>query len=188
MEPSERAGNESQMLHTPVGVKSWVWKYFGFRKTDGAVVKDVAVCKEKDCQCEIRYCGNTSNLSAHLKRRHGIDGDSECKERTQASTPAKSLTTFFPSKLSSTSKRAKNITKGIAFFMCKDMRPYCVVENEGFRYLLEVLEPRYNIPSRQHFSESYIPNFYTKVRDEVIQGLMSAERVLLILTAFKLFC
>ena len=44
MELSERAGNESEMLHTPVGVKSWVWKYFGFRKTDGAVVRDVAVC------------------------------------------------------------------------------------------------------------------------------------------------
>lgn len=178
MEPSERAGNESETLHTPVGVKSWVWKYFGFRKIDGALVRDVAVCKEKDCQCEIRYCSNTSNLSAHLKRRHGIDV--ECKARTPASTPAatsQSLTTFFPQKLSSTSKRAKNISKAIAFFICKDMRPYCVVENEGFRYLLEVLEPRYNIPSRQHFSESYIPNLYTKVRDEVIQGLMSAERV-----------
>ncbi|XP_077063574.1 E3 SUMO-protein ligase ZBED1-like [Siphateles boraxobius] len=181
MEPSQRAGNETELLHTPVGVKSWVWKHFGFRKTDGgAVVRDVAVCKEKGCQSEIRYCGNTSNLSAHLKRRHGIDdGESECnvKERTQASTPAKSLATFFAPKLSSTSKRAKNITKGIAFFICKDMRPYSVVENEGFRYLLEVLEPRYNIPSRQHFSESYIPNLYTKVCDEVIQGLMSAERV-----------
>jgi len=41
IEPSERAGNESDMLHTPVSIKSWVWKYCGFRKTDGAVVRDV---------------------------------------------------------------------------------------------------------------------------------------------------
>jgi len=40
--------------HTPVGVKSWVWNHFGFRTTDGgAVVRDVAVCKEKGCQSEI---------------------------------------------------------------------------------------------------------------------------------------
>lgn len=168
----ERASNEE--IHSPVGFKSWVWKYFGFRKKDGAVIRDVAVCKDKDCQCEIKYCGNTSNLSAHLRRRHGMDGD--CPE-TQASKPSTSLTTFFPVKLSTTSKRAKTITKAIAFFICKDMKPYCVVENEGFRYLLEVLEPRYNIPSRQYFSESYIPKLYTKVRDEVIHGLMSAEQV-----------
>ena len=98
MQPERAAEENRDDLHTPVGVKSWVWKYFGFRKNEGQVVRDVAVCK--DCRCELRYCGNTWNLSAHLKRRHGIDGD--CQEKTQASKPTTSLTTFFPQTLSNT--------------------------------------------------------------------------------------
>ncbi|XP_060790687.1 E3 SUMO-protein ligase ZBED1-like [Neoarius graeffei] len=60
-----------------------------------------------------------------------------------------------------------------------DARPYSVVENEGFRYLLEILEPRYNVPSRQYFSQSYIANMYAKVREDVINELKEAQRVAL---------
>uniref|UniRef100_A0A3Q2CX90 BED-type domain-containing protein n=1 Tax=Cyprinodon variegatus TaxID=28743 RepID=A0A3Q2CX90_CYPVA len=157
-------------LHTPCGgYKSYVWKYFGFRKDGKKLLKDIAICRA--CRCEIRYCGNTSNLSAHLKRRHDVQG----VEKVQPSSSP--LTTFFPEKFSHSSKRAKNLSKAIAFFICTDIRPYCVVEKEGFRYLLDTLEPRYSIPSRQHFSESLIPKLYAKVRDRVIQELQEAQRV-----------
>ncbi|KAM7401463.1 hypothetical protein PAMA_005592 [Pampus argenteus] len=33
-------------LHTPESFKSFVWKYFGFRKNEKQLVKDVAICKE----------------------------------------------------------------------------------------------------------------------------------------------
>ncbi|XP_035994609.1 zinc finger BED domain-containing protein 1-like [Fundulus heteroclitus] len=156
-------------LHTPCGFKSFVWKHFGFRKDGKKLMKDMAICRY--CRCEIRYCGNTSNLSAHLRRRHGVQGE----EKAQPSTSP--LTKFFPQKFSHSSKRAVNISKAIAFFICTDIRPYCVVENEGFRYLLDTLEPRYCVPSRQHFSESLIPKLYAKVRDVVIQALHEAQRV-----------
>lgn len=38
-----------------------------------------------------------------------------------------------------------------------------VVEDEGFRHLLEHLEPRYSLPSRKHFSETALPELYKKV-------------------------
>ncbi|XP_053183665.1 E3 SUMO-protein ligase ZBED1-like [Scomber japonicus] len=160
---------EKDDIHTPHGSKSFVWKYFGFRKDGRKLIKDMAICRK--CRWEARYCGNTSNLSAHLKRRHR---DILGEEKAQPST---TLTTLFPQKFSNSSKRAKNISKAIAFFICRDIRPYCVVENEGFRYLLDTLEPRYCIPSRQHFSESVIPKLYAKVRDGVIQELQKAQRV-----------
>ena len=43
------------------------------------------------------------------------------------------LNTVFKAKLPSTPPRAASITKSIACFICKDLRPYSVVENEGFR-------------------------------------------------------
>lgn len=66
--------------------------------------------------CETKYCSNTSNLSAHLKRCHGIDGGCPEKKRDSVAT---SLTPFIPQKFSSTSRKAKNISKAIVLFMCK---------------------------------------------------------------------
>ncbi|XP_039520337.1 E3 SUMO-protein ligase ZBED1-like [Pimephales promelas] len=57
------------------------------------------------------------------------------------------------------------------------MRPYSVVENEGFRHLLHTLEPKYSIPSRQHFSESCIPKLYRQVKEKIQHTLTDAERV-----------
>ncbi|RXN07818.1 zinc finger BED domain-containing 1-like protein [Labeo rohita] len=71
----------------------------------------------------------------------------------------------------------KAITDTIAFFICKDIQPYSVTENEGFQYLLHVLEPRYHIPDRKLFTEKQIPILYDKVRREIAESLSSAQRV-----------
>ena len=57
------------------------------------------------------------------------------------------------------------------------MRPYSVVENDGFCELLHTLEPKYKIPSRQHFSETCIPRLYSEVKDEIKRELLHADRV-----------
>ena len=61
------------------------------------------------------------------------------------------------SKFHPTSSRAIAITKAIGIFISKDMRPYSVVNNAGFKALVQVLEPRYTVPSRTHFADSVIP-------------------------------
>ena len=38
-----------------------------------------------------------------------------------------------------------------------DLRPYSVVENTGFMNLVDVLDPKYVLPSRPHFSQVVIP-------------------------------
>lgn len=126
------------------------------------------------CQYELKYSGNTTNLSAHLKRKHGIEESYLADEKQPLSPPMKN---FFAPTLAHNSKRATSITSAIAFFICKDMRPYSVVENEGFRHLLHTLEPKYSIPSRQHFSESCIPKLYRHVKDDIQHALTDAERV-----------
>ena len=59
----------------------------------------------------------------------------------------------------------------MAQFIVKDLRPYSVVQNSGFKNLIRVLEPKYTIPSRQHFSETVIPELYAKISQEVKQQL-----------------
>lgn len=80
------------------------------------------------------------------------------------------------SKLPASSARANKITRSVLCFICKDMRPLSVVENEGFRNTMATLEPRYNIPSRQHITDVALPKLYREVKATVLD---SAERVTL---------
>lgn len=48
-------------------------------------------------------------------------------------------------KLPANSDRAQKITRATAIFMALDMRPFSVVENEGLKFLLSVLEPPYDL-------------------------------------------
>ncbi|GAA6076760.1 zinc finger BED domain-containing protein 1-like, partial [Tachysurus ichikawai] len=70
------------------------------------------------------------------------------------------------SKLPCTSEKAKRITESIALFICKDIRPYSVVENAGFRNMIHTLEPRYVIPSRKLFADTVVPKIYDEVASE----------------------
>ncbi|XDV47123.1 hypothetical protein PO909_016829, partial [Leuciscus waleckii] len=62
-------------------------------------------------------------------------------------------------------KRHEDITKAVAYFIAKDMLPISVVENEGFKKLIRVLDSRYELPDRKHFSQTAIPRMYTKCRE-----------------------
>ena len=84
---------------------------------------------------------------------------------------------FFQSPLPSNSVRSKAITEALSFFICKDIQPYSVTGNEGFKHLLEVLEPRYSIPDRKVFSDRKIPGLYDKVRQGVVESMSRAQRV-----------
>ena len=63
--------------------------------------------------------------------------------------------------------------------MVKDLGPFSVVQNSGFQNLLHVLEPRYTIPSRQHFSDKTLPELYEKKKTELKSNLAEAVAVAL---------
>ena len=56
-------------------------------------------------------------------------------------------------KFAKDSAKANGITKKVMEFMALDDQPFSVVEDIGFRRLVEHIEPRYTIPSRQYFSD-----------------------------------
>lgn len=177
------ADSTATIYNAPSNLKSKVWKTFGFLKKDGKLDKSLAICKL--CKATIKYTGSTTNLSTHLLRRHGGTdaGDEESVDanvsQASASKNAQDKDTGFKNffQLSHNSTRAKVITASIARFIAKDLRPYSVVECDGFRDMIKTLDPRYKIPSRQHFSDKCVPELYAKVKSEVEEKLSNAERV-----------
>lgn len=161
-----------------------VWKHFGFCKDGGVLNKSLAVCRI--CKGKVKYHSNTTNLSNHLLRCHGISHNAN-RPGTSCSIPAAAavqgnvnsaeasgLGSVFSQKLGRNSAWVKNIMATIAKFICKDMRPYSVVENPGFCEMIQTLEPRYQIPSRPH-SEKVIPALYESTKNDVKLPLSQAE-------------
>lgn len=176
-----QGGGEKQVKDAPSNFKSKVWAHFGFYTDNGATLdKEFAICK--NCLSRVKYTGNTTNLHSHLVRHHP---ELAAVERTvndanaNASVSQPTINTLFKAKLPSASPRAASITKSIACFISKDLRPYSVVESEGFRQMIHTLEPRYDIPCRKHFTEKVIPVLYAKTKANVENALQSAERVAL---------
>ena len=160
--------------------KSKVWVHFGFHQKANSKDLDMqyAICKE--CHMKIKYCGNTTNLRAHLTRYHlELAAPEEVKRPKVVVLPPnqRTLDQTKMIKLPPNYKRAKKITESIAF-ISKDLQPYSVVENEGFQNLLSILEPRYVIPSRKYFTDgTAIPKLYSEVKEEVNETLSLAEGV-----------
>lgn len=44
---------------------------------------------------------------------------------------------------------------------------HSTVEKEGFRKLIQTLEPKYEIPSRKYSSQACLPQLYTECRERV---------------------
>lgn len=129
----------------PAAYKADVWTHFGFINKVGCAEMDKthAVCKM--CHARVKYSGNMTNLRAHLARHHeDLPQTSNAKRMDPVQL---TLNQVQSPKLPPTSSRAVKITQSVLYFICKDMRPLSVVENDGFRHLLTTLEPRYAIPS-----------------------------------------
>ncbi|KAG1925191.1 zinc finger BED domain-containing protein [Pimephales promelas] len=163
----------------PPTSKANVWAHFGFNckpGTNEVVDKTKVVCKH--CHTVLKYCNNTTNLRNHLARHHA---DLMQQKQSSVAKPDDAKQTqldkAFHCKYPSGSVRAQKITRSVAVYICKDLHPYSVVDNVGFKYMVITLEPRYVIPTRKHITEVAIPNLYVEVNTEVLESLMSAEKV-----------
>ena len=56
----------------------------------------------------------------------------------------------------------------IAYFLVKDSVPFNAVERPGFKRLLHVLEPRYQVPSKSTFSSDRMTKLYDATRGNVM--------------------
>ena len=173
---------DREIKNAPSVLRANIWAHFGFYEHTGKreLDKTHAVCKA--CHTKIKYLGNTTNLRNHVSRFHS---ELVTPVATSSATTAKErlldpdqpridaiLSTYPPN-----SEKGKKLTKAVAAFIAKDLRPYSVVDNAGFRYLVKTLEPRYKIPSRSHFTENVIPALYHDTKAQVLASMNQASRV-----------
>lgn len=122
----------------------------------------------------MKYCGNTTNLRLKLARHHA-----EILPFKQPPKRIEPNQTTLDNLLPSTSCHAQRITESMVHFICKDLRPYSMVDNIGFRWMLHCLEPRYKIPQRGYMVDTAVPRMYEEVKKVVKTSLSAAQRVAL---------
>lgn len=80
-------------------------------------------------------------------------------------------------KLAPESNKAKLITEKVTEFIVLDDQPLSVVENVGFRRLMECLKPRYIMPSRYYISDTAVPSKYKQVCEFISKRLENAATI-----------
>ncbi|XP_056120602.1 E3 SUMO-protein ligase ZBED1-like [Rhinichthys klamathensis goyatoka] len=173
--------NEVEIEDAPPGYKSYVWQYFGFlikKDKDGNRVTDKTKTVCKLCHAVIPYTtSNTSNMNHHLQRHHKnvkTAPEKTCLPKGKL-TMKQALTPTLPP----SSPRAKQITRLIGEFIADYMAPFNMVENRKFIQMFNVLEPKFKMPCRGHFSEKVIPEIYNETKQSVKEYLKNADCVAL---------
>jgi hypothetical protein len=71
--------------------------------------------------------------------------------------------------------KVKAITHAIGMMIAVDLRPYSIVENEGFRQLLKILEPQYPIISRKELTQTVVPEIFSDIKQKVKLSLQGSK-------------
>lgn len=125
---------------------------------------------------KFKYFRNTTNMKKHITWFHSAlekqpSGTDHTHCRFHSKNPQAS------SKASTNSEKAKRITRSVAGFIAKELHPYSVVDNQGFRTMLQVLDPRFSVPSRHYFSDTAIPALYRETKAQILESLSNTDRV-----------
>lgn len=73
------------------------------------------------------------------------------------------------------SKRHRDLTNAVACCIAKDMLPISTVENKAFESAVKVMDSRYQLPGRKHFSQTALPQLYVECREAVEKELQNVS-------------
>ena len=164
---SSNGGSATKRLKAPSGAKSKVWKYFGFTTNKSGVIVSKTRVKCTLCRNDISFCGNTTNLSYHLERKHSEQFSECCSVKPGSAKAAAAsrdedqpaITECFAHKTpyKCESKWYEVCENVLVEFICKDFQPVSIVESVGFLNYSKILDPLYQPASRTHFPVSLFP-------------------------------
>ena len=77
--------------------------------------------------------------------------------------------------LSSFSKEHKALTNSVAYCLARDMLPLSTVDKPGFRAMLYQFNPRYQLPTRKHFTKVAIPPLVNDVKSKIEEQINSKQ-------------
>ena len=163
--------------------KSSAWQHFSLLATeDGKLIEkeqDSPICRTCGKRVQAK-ASNTTNLFQHLREHHHlIYADAAPKKPPKRGEPSQSSTSNTvqaivgsivakSAKYTSTSPQAKDLNRAVAYHIAKDAVPLSTIEKPGFQLMVSKLNPRYQLPSRRHFSDYEIPHLYSHVKDNVV--------------------
>jgi hypothetical protein len=78
-----------------------------------------------------------------------------------------------------TSIKKKERDRLVAEFIAEDIRPISVVEGNGFKRLVEKLDPRYQLPCRRTLSKNIIPSLAEEEKGRIADDLKFADTIAL---------
>lgn len=179
-EQSEETTDSVQGLISKKNTKSLVWKYFGFTPDEGGRPTNYCNPKCKLCFKDVSAkFANTSNLLKHLRLHHRNEFSEISRAQAAECRPVKSsgknkstqptLQACFEQsrKYSTSSKDHRRLSSAVTNFIVRDVMPIYTVEKDGFRAMVEALNPRYQLPHKDYFSRTAIPELYERTREQI---------------------
>ncbi|XP_077972201.1 E3 SUMO-protein ligase ZBED1-like [Styela clava] len=145
--------------------KSPVWRHFTPPAKDDDE-RQYVVCKR--CGDKLSYHATTSNLLAHIKRRHvticlNPDNRSDLDESSSKQSKLELIRPILPA-------QQEKITSLVVDFIVKDMRPLSTIEGTHFKRLMGHVAPNYSLPSRRTITR--------RVEEEYCEKKMELKRLL----------
>jgi hypothetical protein len=87
-------------------------------------------------------------------------------------------------KYSSTCQRQKKLDEALVEMVATDMQPSSIVEDKGFNKLVNLLDSKYQLPSRRNLMRK-IPEKYDEIKQKVKKKLNAASAVCLTTDIWK---
>ncbi|XP_052856536.1 E3 SUMO-protein ligase ZBED1-like [Drosophila gunungcola] len=143
--------------------KSSVWNFFN-KSADGRTAKCIK------CGKTYQTSGNTTNLSCHLKNIHPNLTISELPRVQQPS-----VLSFMEKKYEKSSNRKQQLDSALFYYITSDLRSFTVVENKGFRNFVNLLDPRYELPSRTTLRNVSMANAYEEKKARLYAFLQDVK-------------
>lgn len=115
-------------------------------------------------------------MKQHVYRHHPKEY-SEAFEKSVPTTASSTQLTITESfnkkrKIDSKSKEHKEITSAITKFLAMDCLPIYTVTKPGFKQLIDyAFQSRYEIPSRNVFSDNMLPNLYNDTKAKLLNDI-----------------
>ncbi|KAK2408991.1 zinc finger BED domain-containing protein RICESLEEPER [Trifolium repens] len=150
--------------------RSPMWQHFT------AVPGKVKQAQCNYCDTLIMYKDGTSGMRNHLKRCDDYDGNTEVtqpKKRRKINAQGQVVSSPSVCKFDQAACRAQLVRT----FVCAEL-PFRFVENEEFRKLLLILQPRFDIPSRSTLRRD-IWELYIEEKEKLKKSLKNCGRVCL---------
>ena len=179
IEEYETVGSDA--LVSKKKTKSFVWNYFGFESDGNGRPRCINSPKCRLCRATIAAKdSNTTNLYSHLKSKHPEEFLLAQRASNKGSLERKGQASILDSwkkqqLLSSSSKEHKSLTNSIAYCLARDMLPLSTVDKPGFRAMIHQFNPRYQLPTRKHFTKVAVPALVTEVKSKIEQQIKSKQ-------------